>query len=300
MFSRHPGRSSSGFTLIEILVICAILAILSSILITNVRQQMEQAERKATFADARTVANALTTAQFDVGFYPRVGYLNFSVPELKLASGSATDLPPSLDTMGFPDTVLKGRTGTVYTDWGKGGSYLSFGAERASMAPGGGNVGYLCKMSIPGLSTKYNPLKWPADPWGNPYVVYLIKIADNQSQAGPGAVISKSTGATYSWISGPFDNPTYKALVVSYGPNGYPGGTADGKLPAGTSAETILDTYGLFRRPATSGDPFTALRVSEITTAHTSALSTDFGYSPGPGIVGIMDVGSDDIFQPVR
>ncbi|HNY26568.1 MAG TPA: prepilin-type N-terminal cleavage/methylation domain-containing protein [Candidatus Sumerlaeota bacterium] len=299
MFSRHPGRSSSGFTLIEILVICAILAILSSILITNVRQQMEQAERKATFADARSVANALTTAQFDVGFYPRVGYLNFTVPELKLASGSPTVLPPSLDTMGFPDALLTSKIGTIYTEWGKGGSYLSFGAERASMAPGG-SVGYLCKMSIPGLSSSHNPIKWPADPWGNPYVVYLIKIVDNQAMAGPGVVTSSKTGAQYSWISGPFDNPTYKALVVSYGPNGYPGGTADGKLPAGVTAEKILDDYGLFRRPATSTDPFTALRSTEINSARTSALSTDFGYSPGSGIVGIMDVGSDDIFQPMR
>jgi type II secretory pathway pseudopilin PulG len=301
MFVRHPGRNSSGFTLIEILVICAILAILSSMLIINVRETLQQTERKACFADTRSVANALTTAHFDIGFFPRIGYLNFAVPDLKRLSGSQSVLPSSFDAMGFPDAQLSGNTGMVYNNWGKGGGYLSIGAERANLAAGG-SAGYLCKMEIPDLGTSADKiLTWPADPWGNPYVVYLIKAMDSSSTdpVGPGAVTSN--GTVYSWISKPQEVPNYKALVVSYGPNGIPGGYADERLnvPAGTT-DALQDTYALFRRPTAPGGHFRALRSSELNVNHTRALSKDFGYAPGGGIPGILDEGSDDIFQSIH
>jgi type II secretory pathway pseudopilin PulG len=297
MFSRHPGRSSSGFTLIEILVICAILAILTSLLTINVRETMQQTERKASFADARSVANALTTAYFDIGFFPRVGYLNFAVPELKVIAGSAAVLPKSFDAMGFPDDRLAGKIGAVYANWGKGGSYLTISAERSNLVAGGSG-GYLCKMNVPDLTTVgYSPLTWPADPWGNPYVVYLVKVLDGTTPVGPGGAVTTASGMQCSWIASPSEEPTYKALVVSYGPNGFPGGPADGKLPAGKTVDGLLNTYGLFR---TTGTPnrFTALRSSELSAAQIKALSTELGYSEG--LPGIMDDGSDDIYQSIR
>ncbi len=301
MFSRHPGRSSSGFTLIEILVICAILAILSSMLIFNVRETMQQTERKASFADARSVANALTTAQFDIGFLPRIGYLNFAVPDLQRLASSQYVLPKSFDAMGFPDGMLTGKTSQVYTNWGKGGSYLNIGAERAGLVAGGSS-GYLCKMEIPDLGSSADKLLiWPADPWGNPYVVYLIKVryGPPTTPDGPGAVVYN--GATYSWIGSPTEEATYLAAVVSYGANGIPGGFADEKLNvAAGDPNTVVNIYGLYRTTGTPGQ-FTALRSSELMSGNqTKALRRDFGYAPGGGIPGILDDGSDDIIQRIR
>ena len=112
--SGKPGPSPfSGFTLIEVLVVVAILAILAAIVVPNIMNRPDEAKRVAAKADIGAIVQALKLYRLDNGFYP------------------TTD-------QGLAALVQKPATAPLPPNWKQGG-YL----ERLPKDPWGGDYQYL-------------------------------------------------------------------------------------------------------------------------------------------------------------
>jgi general secretion pathway protein G len=103
----------SAFTLIEILVVVAILGILAAIVVPRVMDRPDEARRVAAKADVAAIVQALKLYRLDNGFYP------------------ATD-------QGLVALVQRPATPPVPGNWKQGG-YL----ERLPKDPWGGDYQYL-------------------------------------------------------------------------------------------------------------------------------------------------------------
>lgn len=62
--------TKKGFTLVELLVVVAIIAILISIVVANIRSAKEKARDDRRMSDMRTLQNALGLYQINKGQYP--------------------------------------------------------------------------------------------------------------------------------------------------------------------------------------------------------------------------------------
>ena len=65
-----PGRQDSGFTLIEVLVVVAILGILAAIVVPRIMDRPDEAKRVAAKADVAAIVQSLKLYRLDNGFYP--------------------------------------------------------------------------------------------------------------------------------------------------------------------------------------------------------------------------------------
>jgi len=106
-------KRPTGFTLIEVLVVVAILAILAAIVVPNIMNRPDEAKRVAAKADIGGIVQALKLYRLDNGFYP------------------TTD-------QGLAALVHKPTTPPVPPNWKQGG-YL----ERLPRDPWGGDYQYL-------------------------------------------------------------------------------------------------------------------------------------------------------------
>ena len=67
---RKPGSVPGGFTLIEILVVVAILGILAALIVPRVMDRPDEAKRVAAKADIGALVQALKLYRLDNGTYP--------------------------------------------------------------------------------------------------------------------------------------------------------------------------------------------------------------------------------------
>lgn len=68
--ARGTSRIARGFTLIEVLVVVAILAILAAIVVPRIMDRPDEAKRVAAKADVSSIVQALKLYRLDNGFYP--------------------------------------------------------------------------------------------------------------------------------------------------------------------------------------------------------------------------------------
>lgn len=69
-YSTRQRRSRSAFTLIEIMVVVAILGILASVLVLKLKGRTDDAKVSVARSDIATVVTALEQFQLDMGRYP--------------------------------------------------------------------------------------------------------------------------------------------------------------------------------------------------------------------------------------
>ena len=67
---KQQGRLQRGFTLIEILVVIAILAILGALVVPNIMKRPDEARVAAARHDVQAIVQALKLYKLDNGFYP--------------------------------------------------------------------------------------------------------------------------------------------------------------------------------------------------------------------------------------
>ena len=91
----HVLRSRRGFTLIEVLVVSAILGILVAMAISNLRDAVNRARQKRTMADMRSLALGIESYSTDNNRYPPAA--GFALPTgLTLPTVTVGALLPSL------------------------------------------------------------------------------------------------------------------------------------------------------------------------------------------------------------
>jgi prepilin-type N-terminal cleavage/methylation domain-containing protein len=66
----NPSLNRSGFTLIEMLVVIAIIAILAGLLFPAINRALETAKRNQAAADVRSIAGAITMFYNEYGYFP--------------------------------------------------------------------------------------------------------------------------------------------------------------------------------------------------------------------------------------
>jgi general secretion pathway protein G len=123
----HP--SQSAFTLIEVLVVVAILGILAAIVVPRIMDRPDEAKRVAAKADIAAIVQSLKLYRLDNGFYP------------------STD-------QGLAALVQKPTANPVPGNWKQGG-YL----ERLPKDPWGGDYQYLS----PGVKGEIDVFSFGAD-----------------------------------------------------------------------------------------------------------------------------------------
>jgi hypothetical protein len=155
------------------------------------------------------------------------------------SSAGIQQVRPSFDTYGYNASTQ--GVPNIISNWKA--PYTQVSEIRRSYSQG---IKLLVKMRLPepanlafpkntALGDDISLVDWPADVWGNPYSVYLI--ATDSSIIDPG---NNPLGLRV--IDHPGENPDYFAAVVSYGPNGVPGGTDERDDPA-TAANTTYINY---------------------------------------------------------
>lgn len=136
------GVRNAGFTLIEVIVVAAIIAILAGILVPMIFNQIDESKKTRALADIKSIQTAILSYRKDTGQWPlKSGGCVEKVTMLNTATGSP---PTDLVAMGF--------------NTAEGESFASFLTADT----------YGC-----------NPLTWKGpyitdikeDPWGNQYVI---------------------------------------------------------------------------------------------------------------------------------
>lgn len=92
--------NNKGFTLIEILIVVAIIGILASIVLVNVRGFRAKGQDARRIADIRTIQNGLELYYSSEGKYPTVTVFCADPIDMKFADVGVNVLPkdPTLDT----------------------------------------------------------------------------------------------------------------------------------------------------------------------------------------------------------
>lgn len=122
-------KNQKGFTLIEILVVVAIIALLAGIIVPKLMGRQEEAQRTKAAADIRNIQTALDLYKLDNGFYPST-------------------------EQGLEALVKRPETGRIPERWKEGG-YLN----KAPKDPWGKAYVYLS----PGTHGDYDLLSYGAD-----------------------------------------------------------------------------------------------------------------------------------------
>lgn len=69
--ARRTGES--GFTLVEVLVVVAVIGVLMAIAVASFQDALDRSKQRATMSDMRTISTALEIYKADTGHYPASG-----------------------------------------------------------------------------------------------------------------------------------------------------------------------------------------------------------------------------------
>jgi hypothetical protein len=166
--------------------------------------------------------------------------------------------------MGFDITGHKSR---IADNWR--GQYFGMSQSRNRVAQGRGGVIQVV------LPYSNDTIEWPADPWGNPYVHYLLFMDYN---------------GTVDFIFEPNQEPDYACAIVSYGRNQVPGCAELGE--ASQADLNAMRPLRLYTGSGTSADPYRMLAVTQYTQGMAQAY-VDPTVTTAPGV---SEPGSDDIY----
>lgn len=310
-FQLRFSKARRGFTLVELVIVGALIAMFSTLAVFGVQQQFRSNVRKATIGEARQIATALDFANLDTSVFPKLCWLPESKSGMLLIGNQVS---PGADLLAFGFLDSQGRNvdpavaGRYQNSWN--GPYFAMSQSRVGVAQGRGGFVYMLIPGMPAggpndISTPGPGFRWPADPYNNPYVVYMLDIAN-----------PAVTPATLTFAGNGSADPTRKGnyvnAVVSYGQNHYPGGADEdrgvfGGIPGSDAGAVAAPGGGAFGWRLYTGSPNYKPANKGVVT-HTLVTGTDLTperaaiWTSAPGInragtsgIAITDRGSDDI-----
>lgn len=158
---------SKGFTLIEVIVVAAIIAVLAGIIVPLVFKEIDNAKISRAQGDMKSIQSAMMVFKKDTGLWPRKDRSNACAESVTLLTGDG-NLPSGLADVGFDTTSAVSLSEYLIN------SIASDCYGTAFKGP-----------YIPSVT---------ADPWGNAYVINAdgFAVSDNRVwilSAGPNGIM---------------------------------------------------------------------------------------------------------------
>ncbi len=273
--SRAGGRRRRGFTILEILIVAAMISILSGIAMISVRTFFRSTQLRVVMGESYQIATALSLAYDDIGYYPKLNFLLHGLNEIGQSPGVPDTLANPLHrAFEYHNLDVSTRTSSALTLWS--GPYMSMSQGRYT----GQNLGAgptIVTMRLPTSATAYDEVDYPADAWVQPYALYLMQIDD------AGDVGFTNSIADFASV------PNFFRAVVSYGPNLVPGGAtvpSESNLPHDPEGRVPARLY------TTDGDD---LNPSDRT--FTALVATQFNTDRRDAYYAVIDFDSDDLIK---
>jgi general secretion pathway protein G len=133
-----PMQRQSAFTLIEVLVVVAILGVLAAIVVPRIMDRPDEAKRVAAKADVGAIVQALKLYRLDNGFYPSTDQGLLALVQRPTANPQ----PPNWKQGGYLDKLPRDPWGSEYQYLNPGVrgeiDVFSLGADRARGGEGSG------------------------------------------------------------------------------------------------------------------------------------------------------------------
>jgi prepilin-type N-terminal cleavage/methylation domain-containing protein len=256
-------KSQKGFTLVEIIIVAALISLFSGLATFGVNQMLNNNKLKAVIGETRQVGSSLIFAHQDIGFYPKIGFMMYNADLIDNRFGW-----DRIDSMGLVLSLTKGQF--TYNNWK--GPYFAASQTRNQLSARFKSI--VTMRLTPQFQGYDNEIPWPADQWGNPYVLYLFKYDPR--------------GDTWQFIQSLGEEPNFWASVVSYGPNGVPGTPT-----SGTFDLNYLRDHRLFIQQDTRVPVFDDLDTTDYSPERKEVYSLD------PLGIGMVDPGSDDLIYTI-
>lgn len=173
-------RSSSGFTLIEILVVVAIIGFLSSVVLTSLESARAKARDVRRLADLREVRTALEAYRTENGVYPIATAWRGTCATFNAGGTITTSGPngwvPGLAPKHIPILPVESKPtdNNCYlyrtTTNGSGFIILAHASVETEVSAGTYIAGTPCSPAL--LSTNTNPANRPRQPAQNTFAMY--------------------------------------------------------------------------------------------------------------------------------
>jgi prepilin-type N-terminal cleavage/methylation domain-containing protein len=302
-FTRRSRRR--GFTLVELVIVASLIAIFSGLAVFSIQQQFRNNQVKATIAETRNIAATLDLAHLDVSMFPKLCWLDQSETGLRFIGvqlfGTGAASAQIFNNMEIGQRSTFNQAFSISQNWR--GSYFAMSQSRAGSSQGRGGIVNMILPEYASLAGGADGFRWPADPYGSPYVVYMLNV-DRDAQT----LFFINDDPVHG------DNPGFQGdyinAVVSYGPNQVPGGGANFRTGlinpaagAGTRRlynQTLAERFEYLEEADFQGPSGERLANIWKRTFNFAAGFADTDMAPNPDIdsttgVGITDRGSDDV-----
>lgn len=191
--TKQVEKQSAGFTLVEVVVVLAVVLLLSGIAVPLISSYVEDSRRGRAEAEVKMIAGALTNFYKDVGQFPSRDSSAKDYTLKAFFTGNAVPkTDPFVKTHSWSDWARSTSTGDILDN------------HLLSNAPGAKTTAAYATTGDRRWRGPYLSSSAPVDPWSRPYVVNVISAYSTDAtnykklfvmSAGPNGVIDTNANA---------------------------------------------------------------------------------------------------------